>query len=74
MIPRVQSNKTGCEFEEGRVREMGEDKKTPREVASHGMSEEDFRRLEELADRRYRSIFQVIVGPDTVSNQHGDNL
>lgn len=53
---------------------MGEDKKTPREVASHGMSEEDFRRLEELADRRYRSIFQVIVGPDTVSNQHGDNL
>lgn len=53
---------------------MPKDKKTPREVASHGMSEEDFRRLEELADRRYRSIFQVIVGPDAVSNQNGDHL
>ena len=54
---------------------MGDDKKkAPREVASHGMPEEDFRRLKDLAEAKYRSILQVVVSPDAVSDQHGDNL
>ena len=51
-----------------------EKKKAPHEVASHGMPEEDFQRLKDLAEAKYRSIFQAVVSPDTVSDQHGDNL
>ena len=54
---------------------MGADKKkAPHEVASHGMPEEDFQRLKDLAEAKYRSILQVVVSPDAVSDQHGDNL
>ena len=44
---------------------MNGDKKTaPHEVASHGMPEEDFQRLKDLAETKYRSILQVVVSPD----------
>ena len=34
----------------------GEKKKAPHEVASHGMPEEDFQRLKNLAEVKYQSI------------------
>lgn len=51
-----------------------DEKKSSPEIAPQGMTKEDLQRLEELAEVKYRSIFQVVVSPDAVSNQHGDDL
>lgn len=68
-----EANSLARELDSGVI--MNGDKKTaPHEVASHGMPEEDFQRLKDLAETKYRSILQVVVSPDAVSDQHGDNL
>lgn len=52
---------------------MGHKKSSP-EAETQGMTDEDFRRLNELAAEKFSASLQGVVGSDAIGRQNCDNL
>lgn len=52
----------------------GENKKPSQEVASQGMTDADLKKLQDLAELKFGSVFQGVISPDTVGNHDPNNL
>lgn len=53
---------------------MDKNNKTPREVKTHGVSDEDMQYLVDLADREFAAFLQSIVVPQSLNDQQINNL